>query len=101
MNKLEMVQKYLTGERQCEGLVVTKLTDKVIKYEDILEDFCHWLETRDYYNEKAVVVEGYSAQAIVDIAPMLDGIGAFNFLVDLRDRPEEAKKIIREGFRVL
>lgn len=101
MDKYTQVQDYLTREKHCVGLPAEQVMNKIIKYEDILEDFCHWLETRDYYNENAVVVDGYSAQAIVDLAPMLDGIGAFNFLVDLRDQPERAKRIIREGFRVL
>lgn len=102
MSKVEMVQRYLLAEKNCTSeLVMNRLLDKIIKYEDILDDFCHWLQTRDYYNEDAVVVDGYSAQAIVDLAPMLDGIGAFNFLVDLRDQPEKAKKVIKEGFKVL
>lgn len=101
-SKMEKVQRYLRTEKKCTSeLVMSRLIDKVIKYEDIWEDFCHWLETRDYYNEQAVVVDGYNAQAIVDLAPMLDGIGAFNFLVDLRDQPEKAREIIKEGFRVL
>lgn len=101
MDKIEAVRAYLVNEKHCAGLAAERLIDKIVKYEDIWEDFCHWLETRDYYNEKAVVVEGYNAQAIIDIAPMLDGIGAFNFLVDLRDRPEEARKVMEAGFEVL
>ena len=96
MNRIGMVQQYLLNEKKCPELVVNRLLDKIIKYDDILNDFCHWLETRDYYNEDAVVVEGYSAQAIVDAMPMLDGIGAYDMLVDLRERPKEALKALNE-----
>lgn len=97
---MEQIYQYLYQEKGCTELVASRLVDKIIKYDDILADFCHWLEARDYYNEKAVVVEGYSAQAIVDRVPFLDGIGAFNFLVDLRDQPKEALKVIKEGFKI-
>ncbi len=101
MYRLEKVRRYLTEEKACQGLALEAVMDKIIKYEDIFEDFCHWLETRKYEHDGVVIVEGYNAQSIVDLAPMLDGIGAFNFLVDLRDQPERAFEIIKEGFKVL
>ena len=51
-------------------------------------------------SEGGVEVDGYRAQDIYEMAPMLDGIGVFNFLVTLRDDPEEGEKMIEEGFRV-
>lgn len=101
MDRLEKTRLYLQEEKQCQGLALQQVLDKIIKYEDIFEDFYHWLETREYDHEGVVIVEGYNAQSLVDLAPMLDGVGACNFLVDLREQPEEALRKIKEGFRVL
>jgi len=32
------------------------------------------------------------------LAPFMDGVGIYNFLITLRERPENAKRIIAEGF---
>lgn len=101
MDRLERTRQYLQEEKQCQGLALQRVLDKIIKYEDIFEDFYHWLETCEYEHDGVVIVEGYNAQSLVDLAPMLDGIGAFNFLVDLREQPEKALKTIKEGFKVL
>ena len=45
-------------------------------------------------------VNGYTAGDICGMAPLLDGIGVYNFLVDLRDNPEAAQKAIDSGFVV-
>lgn len=96
----EKIEKYLIEETGEESEVVRRrLMEKVLKYDDIAKDFVKWLETRNY-GEMKVEVGGYTAGEIYTMAPMLDGIGVFNFLVTLRDNPEGAKKIIEEGFVV-
>lgn len=100
MEAEQKIWQYLVEEKGCTEAVAHLLLDKIVKYEDIRDEFLHWLETRDYMVESSVVVEGYNALAIIDRAPMLDGIGVFNMLVDLRDRPKEAKEVIAEGFIV-
>ncbi len=95
----ERIEKYLVEERRVESPVVRKmLREKVMKYEDIAEEFLRWLETREY--EERVEIGGYTAKRIHEIAPQLAGIGVYNFLVTLRDDPEGAKEIIDEGFVV-
>lgn len=95
----EKIEEYLRGERQVESEVVReKLRQKVMKYADIAQEFETWLAEREYRD--GVEVQGYSAKKISEIAPGLSGIGVYNFLVTLRDDPEEAKKIIDEGFMV-
>ena len=97
----ERIEGYLRDEKKVESSVVREmLRKKVMKYDDIASEFLQWLETRGY-DENGLEVGGYTAKKIVELAPRLDGIGVFNFLVTLRDDPEEAKKYITEGFRVL
>lgn len=100
MESEQKIWQYLVGEKKCTEAVAHMQLDKIVKYDDIKDEFLHWLDRRDYIVEDPVVVEGYNALAIVDRAPMLDGIGVFNMLVDLRDRPKEAKEVIAGGFVV-
>ena len=95
------IEKYLIDEKKVESEVVRKLlTEKVTKYDDIRDEFLKWLEVRNY-DDMPLEVGGYTAKSVYKMAPMLDGIGVFNFLVTLRDDPEEAQRIIGEGFKVL
>ena len=66
---------------------------------DIAEEFSEWLETNCYRTEKAISVRGYTAAQISEMAPFLDGAGAFNFLITLREKPEKAEKYIQDGFK--
>lgn len=96
----ERIERYLREERGVESEVVREmLREKVMKYDDIAEEFGKWLEKR-VYEENGVESGGYTAKRIHEMAPQLDGIGVFNFLVTLRDEPEEAKRFIDEGFVV-
>lgn len=96
----EKVRKYLEDEAGDESEVVQEmLLEKVMKYDDIAAEFGRWLEARDYAGSK-LEVGGYTAAEIYRMAPMLDGIGVYNFLVTLRDNPKVAREIIRSGFAV-
>ena len=96
----ERIEKYLRDERGVRSEVVRRrLCEKVMRYDDIAGEFGRWLDIRSS-EEGGVEVDGYRAQDIYEMAPMLDGIGVFNFLVTLRDDPEEGEKMIEEGFRV-
>lgn len=95
----EKVERYLRDEKGVDSEVVrARLWKKVSKYDDILREFGEWLETREYTSE--VVVGGYDARKIYELVPMLNGIGVFNFLVDLRENPDQAKQTIADGFKV-
>lgn len=95
----ERIEKYLVEERGVKSDVVRgMLREKVMKYDDIAEEFNRWLETRVY--EDGVGIGVYTARKIHEMTSRLDGIGVFNFLVTLRDDPEEAKRFIDEGFVV-
>lgn len=90
--------KYLIREKHCPEQSMTDMILKITKYDDIYQEFLSWLGRRDYQTPNPVTVEGYSAQNIYDVANFLDGIGVYNFLVDLRDNPIQAKKYLEEGF---
>lgn len=96
----DRLEKYLIEEKKVESEVVRRmLMAKVLKYDDIAAEFARWLDVRNY-DEPGLVINGYTARKIYELAPKLDGIGVYNFLVTLRDDPEEAAEIMREGFVV-
>lgn len=95
----EKLERYLTDECQVKSPVVRSiLQEKITRHDDIAEEFETWLETRKYRGGR-LEVGGYTAEKIHELAPGLNGIGVYNFLVTLRDNPEEAKRIINEGFK--
>lgn len=93
----ELIKQYLVMEKGYAEMPAEVIFDKITKYEDIMNEFVHWLRERNYEVDEPVVVEGYNALAILDAMPELDGIGVFNFLVDLRDHPEEMLGVLKDG----
>ncbi len=96
---MEEIERYLIREQHVDSEVVRGLMiSKILKYADIAEGFERWLKKRDY--DDGLVVGGYTALDIYNMAPFLDGIGVYNFLVTLRDDPERARLTIEQGFPV-
>ena len=93
------IEQYLLDEMHAKGIVFVKLFSKVTKYEDIKNEFCKWLDSRSYDYNNQLTINGLSAKKIHEMAPFLEGIGVYNFLVTLRDNPEEAEKIMKEKFK--
>ena len=98
MNKQVLIENYLISEQKVTGAVMLMLKDKILRYNDISDEFCQYLEQRNYDFEHPLTVEGYTAKQIHELAPFLEGIGVYNFLITLRENPERAKKYIEEGF---
>ncbi len=66
-------------------------------YEDIYSEFESWLNNREYTD--GVRIENYSSEQIHVLAPHLNGIGVYNFMVTLRDNSELAKKSSSLGLK--
>lgn len=97
----ERIYAYLTKERNNTTVVANSVGSKVCKYEDIKNEFLKWLEKRSYDFENPLTIAGYTAKDIARMAPFMDGVGVYNFMVTLRDNPERAQAYIKEGFRIL
>ena len=95
---MESVREYLLTEKKLPDIVVDMTVSSLQRHHDILCELKLWIESRKYETSKPVTVEGYTASDIAELAPFLDGVGVFSFLVSLRERPDEAKKYIAEGF---
>lgn len=95
---MELIRKYLEEEKKMSPVILERTIAKLERHADIVEEFKLWIETKEYKTDTPLQIEGYTAEDIFKMAPFLDGLGVFNFLVTLREQPEEAKAQISAGF---
>ena len=95
---IEKIVTYLVNERNQKPLVAEKIALPFEKHDDISAELKSWIDNRVYPQSNALEVEGYSAEDISKLAPFMDGVGVYNFMVTLRERPDNAKRIIEAGF---
>lgn len=95
---MDKIKNYLINERNQKPEVAVKIALPFEKHDDIRTELETWLEQREYPKDNPLTIEGYSAETISKLATFMDGVGVYNFLVTLRERPEKAKRIIAEGF---
>jgi hypothetical protein len=95
---MEKIVNYLVNERGQKPQVAAKIAAPFEKHDDIHAELEKWIEQKEYPQENSLAIEGYSAEMISKLAPFMDGVGVYNFMVTLRERPENGKRIIAEGF---
>jgi len=96
---MEKIINYLINERNQKPEIAAKIASPFGRHDDIRAELETWLERRAYPKDNPLTIEGYTAEMISKLAPFMDGVGACNFLVTLRERPENGKRIIAEGFK--
>jgi uncharacterized membrane protein len=96
---MNTIMDYLLKEKQMTEVVASRTEKKISKYEDIRKEFEYWINNKTYNVDNPLVVVGYTAQDIYKLAPFMDGLGVFNFMVTLRDDPSKAKEYIESGFK--
>ena len=86
---MDKIINYLMNEKKSSEKVAKTIAEKFQKHDDIKTELIY-----------LVFVEGYNAKSIMELNPKFDVIGAYSFLISLRDNPQQAKKFIEEGFIV-
>ena len=94
----EKIVNYLVNSRNQKPEVAVKLASAFERHDDIRTELELWIEQQEYTRNKPLTIEGYTAEMISRFAPFMDGVGVYNFLVTLRERPDNGKRIIAEGF---
>ena len=89
---------YLVNTCNQKPEVAAKITLPFKKHGDIRNELEKWIEKQEYPQINKLTIEGYTAEMISKLAPFMDGVGVYNFLITLRERPENAKRIIADGF---
>jgi hypothetical protein len=96
---MSIIKDYLLKEKQMTEVVAARTEKKVSKHEDIRKEFEFWIKNKTYNADNPLVVGGYTAQDIYNLAPFMDGPGVFTFMVTLREDPGKAKEYIEGGFK--
>jgi len=95
---MEKIVNYLVNVRNQRPEVAAKIASPFEKHDDIRAELEKWIEGQKYAQDNPLTIEGYTAEKISKLAPFMDGVGVYNFMVTLRERPDNAKRIIAEGF---
>lgn len=98
LTDMERIQSYF-DDLQLSEMLKKKNIENFRRHPDIAREFVLWMQTGVYVLDHPVEVEGYTAADICRLAPFLDGPGAFNFLITLRERPAKGLAYIASGFR--
>ena len=96
---MSIIMDYLLKEKRMPEVLAERTEKKVSKYWDIHKEFEFWIKNKAYNTDNPLVVGGYTAQDIQTLAPFMDGLDVFNFMLTLRDDPAKAKKYIEDGFK--
>jgi|GEM_PF-840038 len=97
----EILNKIEAHLKTVDGLPEDKVPDNLEKFKnnpDIAAEFVKYLENGDFPTENPLSVEGYTAKQIKDLAPFLQPVGVYNFLITLRTDPDFAKEMIENNF---
>ena len=93
-----LIEDYYRRTKMEEFQINTKL--KLFEHhKDIGEELEYWLEN-GCFKQDGIVVEGYSAEKIATLSKYYDGEAAFIMLIQLREKPEMAKKQLIRGFKM-
>ena len=95
---MRKILNYLIDERKVKSDAANKIASAFERHYDIRAELERWIETKAFPQENPIIVNGYTAEKIAGLAPFMDGVGVYNFLITLRERPENAEKIISDGF---
>ena len=96
---MDKIIDYLVNKRNQKPDAAAKIASSFIRHSDIREELENWIDQRKYPHDNPLSIEGYTAEAISKLAPFMDGVGVYNFMVTLRERPDNAKRIIADGFK--
>ena len=95
---MEKIVNYLVNVRNQTPEVAAKIASPLARHDDIRAELEKWIVRQEYPQDHPLAVEGYTAEIISKLAPFMDGVGVYNFMVTLRERPNNGKRIIAEGF---
>ena len=97
---MEKIISYLINEKKQIPSVAEKTASSFERHDDLRIELEKWIGSRIFPKENAVSIEGCTAEMIFELAPFMDGVDVYNFLIILRENPENGKRIISEGFNI-
>jgi hypothetical protein len=91
----EEIMYYLVQRLELSKAWAQEIYERLAYYPDIYEEFYKFIQT-GMYPQNGIVVEGYTAKYLAANYP-LTGIGVYNYLIYLREKPAEALSDLRAG----
>lgn len=93
----KIITRYLVDECNKSDAFATNCIRKMETHPDIMKAFVEWIHVRDFRLISAPVVQGIDVVQL-DMTGKLTPVGVFNYLIYLRNSPEEALEALKRGF---
>jgi hypothetical protein len=95
---MEKILTYLIDVDHLDPEIAAIIASPLERHNDIRAELEKWIELQVYPQDNPLTIEGYTAEEISKLAPFMDGVAAYNFMVALREDPDYAKRLIAGGF---
>lgn len=90
------VLKYLQEDEKMTDKVAAQILGKLERHPDILKEFGQWIDSKEFPRGAAISVEGYTAERLAT-STFLRPVGAYTYLIYLREKPNEALDDLKRG----
>jgi hypothetical protein len=100
MSEKGIIREYLVVEKHLDPFAAETFVKKFLKHDDILKEFLTVIETGKI-PENGVKSGDWDAKALSEKLPHLEVQNVYEFLVGLRDDPENYLVYIAEGAPIL
>jgi len=92
----DVIINYLISKNKMNMNEAGKVIAKLETHKDLLFEFFEVIETDEFVDKNAIEVEGYTAKRIKETT-YLTVLGAYNYLIYLRNNPKEALADLKKG----
>ncbi len=93
------VVKHLMTEYNMSEQRARTSYNKLLRQDDILNEFYFYIKNNRFKNFNQIEVERYSAKQLYDTT-YLEPLGAYNYLIYLRESPKEALEDLKKGLPI-
>ena len=96
---MDIIMDYLIETLKQKKILAERNFKRISEHKDIKAEFETCIKNNQI-PEDGITIGGYTAKDIRKLAPFMNYLGIYNFLVSLRIDPENAKKSIENGFKI-
>jgi histone deacetylase complex regulatory component SIN3 len=90
------VLRYLREDEKMTDKIALRVLGKLERHPDILQEFGQWIGSKEFPRGAAISIEGSTAERLVK-STYLRPVGAYNYLIYLREKPKEALEDLKRG----
>lgn len=90
------ITEYILHRMKLSQTRAEKSYEKIARYTDICKEFYQYIMDDEVFTPNPIKVEGFTAQHLATNYP-LSALGAYNYLIYLREMPEKALADLKAG----